>query len=141
MADMQWKDEYRELVRDFMARKGTPMDVNRDAEWECDRVSVYGWGHQDWNIHYHFAEYDAKKQPRGESCRWIVPEGATLEEHTYSMFAGTFTENTDEHGCEVYPVHCVCGRYEDITLRWTGSLTEMLHDILGVDGIQKGIVL
>ena len=140
MPDMQWKDEYRELVRDFMARNGRPMQVNRDATWSGDRVSTYGWGHEDWKIHRHVSEYGPRNL-QGESCHWIVPEGATLEEHTYSMFAGTFTENTDEHGCEVYPVHCACGRYKDITLRWTGSLTEMLHDILGINGIQKGIVL
>lgn len=135
----QWKDEYRELVRDFMARKGRAMNVNRNATWDGDRVSSYGWGDME-RSYEHVAPFNPKYN-QGEGCHWIVPEGAILEEHTYSMFAGTFTENTDEHGCEVYPVHCACGRYEDITLRWTGSLTEMLHDILGVDGIQKEIVL
>lgn len=137
---MQWKDEYRALIRDFMARNGSAMDVNRESEYQFDRVSVYGWSHRDWRIYEHTAQFDSKYNI-GDGCNWVVPEGATLEEHTYSMFAGTFTSNTEEHGCEVYPVHCACGKYEDITLRWTGTVTEMLHDILGIDGIQKGITL
>lgn len=135
---MQWKDEYRELIRDFMARKGKPMHVDRDNEYE--RVSVYSWQHRDWRINDHVREFNAKRNT-GDGCRWVVPEGATLEEHTYSMFAGTFTSNNEEHGCEVYPVHCACGKYTDITLRWTGTVAEMLHDILGINGIQKGIEL
>ena len=137
---MQWKDEYRVLIRDFMARRGQPMDVNRDASYSFDRVSTYGWNHRDWRINEHVMEF-SEKWNRGDGCAWIVPEGAILEEHTYSMFAGTFTGANEEHGCEVYPVHCRCGKYTDITLRWTGTVTEMLHDILGIDGIQKGITL
>lgn len=118
---MKWEEEYKAKLRDFMARKGTPAEVDRDAEWEVDRVSAYGWISMDYR-HIH----DAK-------CRWIVPEGARLEEHTYSQFTDTFHDNENEIGVEVYPVHCACGEKTNVSLRYVGSLGDVLDDVLGVN--------
>lgn len=126
---MSWDEEYKAKLRDFMARKGTPAEVNRESEWGWDRVSVYGWISQDYR-HIH----DAK-------CSWVVPEGARLEEHTYSQFGDTVNGNDDEVGVEVFPVHCACGQKQNVTLRYVGSLQEVLHDVLGLSPGNPGIDL
>lgn len=118
---MAWEEEYKAKLRDFMARKGTPAQVNREAFYKQDRVSIYGWISMDYRHIY------------DDNCSWVVPEGSRLEEHTYTQFAGTFTSNNDEVGVEVYPVHCACGQKQDVTLRFVGSLQEVLHDLLGLN--------
>lgn len=118
---MAWEEEYKAKLREFMATKGTPAEINREAESDWDRVSTYGWISQDYQ---HI--YDAK-------CSWVVPEGARLEEHTYSLFTDTFHGNDDEVGIETYPVHCACGKKTDVTLRYTGSLGDVIRSIVGID--------
>jgi hypothetical protein len=118
---MKWEEEYKAKLRDFMARKGTPAEVDRDAKWDSGRVSYYGWISDGYR---HI--YDAK-------CSWVVPEGARLEEHTYSQFTDTFHSAEYEVGIEVYPVHCACGEKTDVTLRYKGSLGDVIRDIVGVD--------
>jgi hypothetical protein len=116
-----WEEEYKAKLRDFMARKGTPAKINRDAESDWNRVSVYGWISTDYRHIY------------DDQCSWVVPEGARLEEHTYSQFTDTFHDNADEVGIEAYPVHCACGQKQDVTLRYTGSLGDVIQDIIGIN--------
>lgn len=118
---MAWEEEYKAKLRDFMARKATPAEINRDAKYDGDRVSTYGWISMDYRHIY------------DDKCSWVVPEGARLEEHTYSQFQDTFSDNKDEVGIEVYPVHCACGQKTDVTLRYTGSLGDVIRDIVGID--------
>ena len=118
---MAWQDDYKEKLRDFMARKGTPARINHDAEDDYDRVSFYGWISDEYR---HI--YDAK-------CSWVVPEGSRLEEHTYQQFTDTFHSAEYEVGIEVYPVHCACGKQQNVTLRYAGSLGDVIRDIVGVD--------
>ena len=118
---MSWEEEYKAKLRDFMARKGLPAEINRDPKAYSGRVSVYGWTSMDYQHIY------------GDKCSWVVPEGARLEEHSYWMFEGTFTGNAEEVGIEVYPVHCACGEKTDVTLRYVGSLGDVIRDIGGID--------
>lgn len=104
-----------------MARKGTPAEINRDAEYNFQRVNVYGWISMDYR---HI--YDSK-------CSWVVPVGTRLEEHSYSQFTDTFSDNEEEVGIEVYPVHCACGELKDVTLRYVGSLGDVIRDIVGLE--------
>jgi hypothetical protein len=120
---MSWEEEYKAKLRDFMARKGTPAEINRDRDaGDYGRVSVYGWISMDYRHVY-----------EGKRCSWVVPEGARLEEHTYSLFQDTFSGNADEVGIEVYPVHCACGEKTDVTLRYVGSLGDVMRDIAGIE--------
>lgn len=118
---MSWEDGYKDKLRDFMARKATPAEIDRETKYEQERVSVYGWISMDYQ---HI--YDAK-------CSWVVPVGARLEEHTYSQFMDTFNGNEDEVGIEIYPVHCACGKLKDVTLRYKGSLGDVIRDIVGIE--------
>lgn len=140
---MSWEAEYREKLREFLAKEGTPVRLQRDPDetydpnnsyyttpgWRDDMaVSVYGW--VDDQARDHVKPWDKDATP----CRWIVPEGAQLTEVAYSEFVDTFTSNRYEVGVNVYPAHCNCGKFERVVLRWDGSLKEILHSILGLDG-------
>jgi hypothetical protein len=124
----EWEAEYKAKLRKFMEDKGAKVEINEDAEYEWDEVSPYGW-----------SDYDAVDHTRpaqgrwpGDGCHWVVPEGATLTERTYSMFDGTFTDNKDEVGINVHPAHCACGKYTDVTLRYVGSLGDVIRELTGV---------
>jgi len=119
---MSWTDEYRAKVREFIEGKGRKVQVEEKRfEWERDdEANVYGW-----------VDYEAQDHIR-EGCRWIVPEGAVMYERTYSQFQDTFTENSEDHGVNVRGARCACGKYTDVILRWDGSVTDMLHTILGL---------
>jgi hypothetical protein len=118
---MSWEEEYKAKLRDFMARKGTPAEINRDTKYESERTSYYGWISMDYRHLY-----------EGKGCKWVVPEGVRLEEHTYWQFQDTFNGNAEEVGIEVYPVHCACGEKTDVTLRYVGSLGDVIQDIAGI---------
>ena len=64
-----------------------------------------------------------------------------LREVTYSMFTDTFSGNDDEVGVECSPVHCACGKYTDVTLRWVGSLGDLMHAIFGPVVPDTGVTL
>jgi hypothetical protein len=118
---MKWEEEYKAKLRDFMARKGTPAEINHEAKYDGDRVSVYGWISPEYRHIY------------DDKCSWVVPEGARLEEHTYSQFTDTFHSAEYEVGIEVYPVHCACGKQQNVTLRYAGSLGDVVRDIVGIN--------
>lgn len=123
--------EYREKLRDFIARKG--MKVNFEQRFSTDAeddVSTYGW--TDYDATDHITPWRGRGAAKREGCEWIVPEGAELYERTYSMFTDTFSDNEQEVGINVKGCSCKCGKYKDVTLRYKGSLTEVLADILGI---------
>lgn len=126
-----WNDEYKAKVREFIAKNGSRVNVvGRYYDWEDDdEVSTYGW--TDWEANKHVIK----------NCYWIVPEGAILYERSYSQFTDTFHDNENEVGVNVRGCFCACGKYENVILRWTGSLTEMLHFILGMPDIRNEVIL
>lgn len=117
-----WTDEYRAKVRAFIAAHGQKVEIaEKRFDWQDDDdVSTYGWIDHEAAGHIH------------EGCRWIVAEGASLYERTYSQFDGTDADNINEVGVNVRGCECACGMYQKVILRWTGSVTEMLHSILGI---------
>lgn len=120
--------EYKAKLREFVQEKGRAVQfVEQRYSWsEPDDVSTYGW--TDYDAEKHIHPWDAKD----ERCSWVVPEGATLTERTYSQFTDTFHSNENEVGINVAGCHCACGKYTDMTLRYVGSLTEVLHSLLGI---------
>lgn len=119
-----WEDDYKAKLRTFMEQHGAAVEF--DTRWATETVSPYDWR-------------DAKKNEHATSdkwyeapCRWVVPVGAQLKEREYSKFEGTFTDNKDEVGVNVYGCRCACGKYEDVTLRWIGSLGAILQEILNL---------
>lgn len=117
-----WAEEYRAKVREFMAKNGRKIDIRpKRFDWEDDdEVSTYGW-----------TDFEADEHIRA-GCRWIIPEGAVLYERTYSQFEDTDVDNINEVGVNIRGCECACGQYQNAVLRWTGSVTQMLHSILGI---------
>lgn len=124
-----WTDEYKRLMREFMERRGSKVNAaEKRYDWqEDDSVSTYGWTDYDAFNHVYPAEW---KRP-GDGCRWIVPEGAVLYERTYSLFTDTFHDNENEVGINVKGCRCACGKYEDVILRFTGSLADVMLELTG----------
>lgn len=121
--------KYRDALRDLMERKGVPVEINPDAEYDFDEVSTYGWVAYEARDHCQTVEGN----DRYGGCRWVVEPGAELRERTYSQFVDTDADNKNEVGINVSPVHCACGKYQDMTLRYTASLADTLRDLFGSD--------
>ena len=134
MTDISWDDRYKSLVRTFIAQHGDSVCFEEPQYNGDDCVSFYGW--RDYSTFEH-----VNKLGKTPACKWVVPEGAELSEVTYSQFAGTFTDADQEVGVNVSGAHCACGKYTDITLRWTGTVTDMLHSILGLPDARLSITL
>lgn len=136
-------ENYKAELRHLVEKKGVPVEINRDAEYDFDEVSTYGWVDHEARDHAtaHYpgengcARYDDTLYPctRHDACEWIIPTGAELKERTYSQFADTDSSNVNEVGINVYPAHCACGKYKDVTLRYTASLAETLRELFGKD--------
>lgn len=107
-----WTDEYKRRVREYVAENGRPVDQNR---------SIYGWC--DWT---------AQQHTYTDACTWVILPGAQMEEQTYYQFEGTFVDGSYAIGINVTPAHCTCGKYTDVTLRYEGSLQDILAGILKI---------
>lgn len=112
-------------MRVFMERYGEAVDINPDAEYEWDEVSTYGWQHTEANRHIH--------PYKEQGCQWRLSHEATIVNRTYSMFTDTFHDSADEVGINMGPASCVCGAYTGITLRYTGTLGDIMPRLLGID--------
>lgn len=129
-----WNDEYKARVRHLIERKGRPVEINPNPRFVGDDVSTYGW--VDYKAEYHTRKHDKYCQANctdHADCEWIIPMGALLQEKTYSMFTDTYSGNADEVGVNVSPAHCACGKYTDVTLRYTASFGDMLREVLRDD--------
>lgn len=116
-----WEERYRDRVREFMEAKANPVAFEvlmKGTQHEYKSVSTYGYTHYQQAMHI-----------QRDGCRWIIPSGAVIREETYSMFAGTFTENASEVGLNVEGVACECGKYTGVMLRFAGNLGEIMRHI------------
>jgi hypothetical protein len=56
----------------------------------------------------------------------VIPEGAEVHERVYSQFTDTMSPNEYEHGLNVHPVSCSCGKIKDAYARWEGTVSELI---------------
>ena len=117
-----FSDELKQAIRTFIVKKGRPVKFLGEADnFGRPRVSFYGW-----------PDYDAKRHvdPRYDGCTWEVPEGSFLYEESYDSFQGTLYEgDTSTDGINVSGCRCACGKYPAVTLRWTGTLAELINHL------------
>jgi hypothetical protein len=125
----EWNDEYKARMREFMEKHGTKVDViDKCYSWEeNDQANIYGWADFDSLEHFRSAE---GKYP-GDGCHWVVPEGSKLYERTYNQFQDTFIGIKEEVGINVAGCHCACGKYQDVILRYRGTLADVMQEITG----------
>lgn len=137
-------DGYAEAIRDFIARRGRPVEI---IEGERERapddpsawVCVHGW--LDQGAYRHCRPLMGERDTISGDCHWVVPAGVHLTEVSYSQFADTNSDNdvevginvasvVDEHGVGA-SIDCACGKYRGVTLRWVGTLGDVLREITG----------
>lgn len=160
MRENSYSPELRERLRDLVARKGVPVEINEAFDpkdpWNFEsEVSVYGWTDYKAQLHAPPAAWASgrsrslSRSPRRNTymeigtCNWVVPEGVVLRERSYSQFDGTGCDNEDEVGINVYGCHCECGQYTDMVLRYTASLADTIRELTAPDESvpDPGIVL
>lgn len=159
-------DQFKEALRSLLAAKGKPVKFDGVEVWSSEegfidsvgsiysdkdmaeakqiaaeghaaghnvewRVSTYGWVDADALFHALSTDHAG-----GKGCSWIVPEGVTLTEESYSQFEGTDADNSYKTGVNVSGAECACGQYRDVTLRYeAGTLGEILKDLFAADGL------
>jgi hypothetical protein len=139
--EMKLTDDQKVKMRAFLQAKGQPVDF-REKRYEWDQpVSTYGWHDNRAMEHTMTPTRSYGKHYYGDGCSWVVEPGVVLREVTYSMFTDTFSDNADEVGVECSPVRCECGKYTDVTLRWVGSLGDLMRAIFGPVVPDTGVVL
>lgn len=127
-------ERFQEAAREFLADHGRAI--------ESGGGSTFGWEDYDARVHVSSAEKN-RYGFAGGGCRWVIPQGAVVRESTRSMFMGTFEDNKDEVGLNISPVSCACGLYEDVTLRWVGSVGDLMEDLFHEekDGADPSVVM
>lgn len=131
---MSIEQNIKDGMRQFLADKGKKVRFE-DSRGLGPEVSIYGWNDYDASCHLAGREWDDKTDKRRNDppCHWVIPEGTTVTEETYSQFRGTFTGNDDEVGIYASGVSCACGKYKNVTIRVTSSLGEAIQALLGYD--------
>lgn len=125
MGNDDWVAGYRAAVARLLEKQGSFVRLeayDADNDWVPDGdydtgVIYYGWG--DWNWRKHSED----------GCEIISWDHGSLREKTISQFMGTFTDSNSETGMEMKAT-CRCGLYTDRWVRWTGTMTEALQDLL-----------
>lgn len=128
---MTVQDDYKEALRYFVESAATPVmiEIGYKGQEIWDSYNSYGWR-------------DSVVQKHAESCGGIVvPKGAVLREVAFSQFRSTFTGDSEVIGVCAWggdrdsstSIHCSCGQYRGMLLRWEGSFFEAMQGVLGLD--------
>jgi hypothetical protein len=138
---MNLTDEQKVKMRAFLQAEGRAVQFVETRYEGSQPVSTYGWhDHEAWN-HVTTRRKAYGRHYLGDDCSWVVEPGVVLREVVYSMFTDTFSGNDNEVGVECSPVNCACGKYTDVTLRWVGSLGDLMHAIFGPVVPDTGVTL
>lgn len=128
-----FSEDLKHAIRGFIVEAGKPVQFIGEDSSGKPAVSFYSW----WDfgaIRHVDARYGA--------CAWEVPEGSFMYEETYDQFQGTFYEgDTSEDGINVSGCRCACGKYADVTLRWEGTLAELINHLAPKDDTKVGWTL
>ena len=150
------EEEYRAGLRRLLEENGVVVRIDeqerrRSPEDPSYWVSPYGWKDHDATQHVKsptardLATWGEEECNRYFGrCGLIIPAGASVEEVTYSEFQGTFVDNDSTVGINAYgggrtsetSIHCTCGKYRGLTVRWEGSLRDALMAVLGLDRLR-----
>lgn len=131
-----WLEGYLEAVEKFLMENGEFVGLRN---YEHDRWTDLGPDeYSSWNATYgwheagHYIVTKTRKNEERRLCRPTMVDMSTLRERTLSQFQDTFTTNANEVGLEVR-AYCECGKFENKWLRWTGSITDILPKLLGIE--------
>ena len=130
-------EDYKEALRAFIERSATPVVIDKHCTTEIwDSYSIYGWQNRDIESH-------------AKECGGIVaPKGIQIREVMISQVEDYFADNSETVGINAWggekdsatAIHCVCGKYSGMMIRWTGSLYDAMQGVLGLDD-QRSITI
>lgn len=152
--------EYREVLRTLIAEKGEA--VQREERYPYDEYhsvwedySTYGW--RDYYVSDHlrgetkrvkvpgwedlpsYRQYRTEVVP-GTGCELVIPEGVEVREVNFSEFQDTCSDNREVVGVNAWggdaesptTIHCACGKYTGLMIRWEGSLMDAVTALLKI---------
>lgn len=109
---------YLEVVKVFLERNGSPVALDGNG-----LVNFYGW--TNYAARHHTATT--------ETCGgWALHPDALVEERDFDQFDDTLSPAITETGVQASPASCWCGMYTNVTLRWTGSMRDLLRMLLAL---------
>lgn len=129
-----WRVGYRKAVAEFLKKRGVFVGSGAYRDWISGETlndydsgrAVYGWGDP---IHTQGREWT---KPPQEGCKVVSVDFESLRERSLSLFTDTFHSNEMVAGVEVRAT-CACRYYENKWLRWDGSVSEILPELLKED--------
>lgn len=133
----EFSPELKAAIREFIVAEGSPVEF-QEPWYEGDtthHVSPYSW--RDWAAEDHASATSWREAP----CHWLVPEGSFLYEESFSCFQDTGSDNVDRSGINVSGCRCACGKYTDVTLRWEGTLGQLINKLAPKEPTKKGWTL
>lgn len=93
-------------------------DNNRPV---LENEDIFGW-----------VNYDAVNHIRN-GCRWVLPAEAKVRSIDVDEFADTLIGNRTLNTVECAGASCTCGAYKNVTLRYEGTIQDLVHDLLDTD--------
>lgn len=130
--DEVWKTQFYAKLRKLVTEHGVPVEPDSniprfslDAYDVWEDYSTYGW--------QYFAAISHLRE-----CELIVPEEVEIRELSYREFAGTDCDFDHSVGVNMYggdseadsSIRCACGEFSGLMMRWRGSLSAALREIL-----------
>jgi hypothetical protein len=116
-------------MRHFMAANGTPVEINKEERAKRPDFP------ESWIGQFSWQDFNATRHIESSECRWEVPKGAVLHEVTYTTFGDTYNDDItvgiNANSTPEADIHCTCGQYTDMTLRWNGTMKDALWSLLG----------
>ena len=142
-------EEFKEGLRSLLTERGQVVHMdqrNSSSSNPFEQYSEYGWVDYKATVHtqqhFDFAHSDDELTEAGFArCRLVIPRGAKVAEVAYSEFAGTGYASEQKAGVNAYggrsgpkAIHCSCGKYRGLMVRWEGTVEDALRHILGFTG-------
>lgn len=117
-----WRDGYNKALRDFLLRKGGPVQLDRDDD---KRPNYYGW--VDYDVASHFRPVTQG----GDGCVATVEDDAAIVAESHSQFMGTFYEGSEFRSFLIMrDVRCECGKHEHLIWGYQGEMGDVLKGVL-----------
>lgn len=127
---MPTPEAYKEALRSFLEQVAIPVVIDSSYTPDCiwGSYSVYGWKNRTADAHV-------------KECGLIIPEGAAIKEVVYSQFTNTINDDKELVGMSAWggdkheptTIHCACGQYTGLMVRWEGSFYAAVQGALGAN--------
>lgn len=128
MTERDWRDGYHAALANFLRENGKfvkieAYDQDDEDDDQYDDYSLY----YSWDDHDHLV--DSTRHGGSPACEIAFIAMHTLRERGIQQFTDTLHGAESVPGMEVIAT-CICGKYENKWLRWSGTMSEILPKLL-----------